>query len=577
MKKPRFTTLTPMPTSLRLLGLMASLGSATVFAQTNYDVNAAFGNGALWTNNATWNPSTGTPGALDSINIVSTTLFTSGNAINVNGASRTITDFAYDGGSGRSIIFNQGAGTTAGLALNVNGTFTKNGDGLVAFTGIGLGGSGTSINLRNGGIGFVSNNDAGANLSTFTLDKRVDFSGPVAARVPSIVMRSTGSQNGTLNLNGGVQFQSANALRIATFHARQSGAGRSIININSNVTNTLADREVTFLLEQGATTGRAEFNFAAGGTNTYNASANSRFVLGRLAGAGQNAIADLTTARANGFGAVSTLQVGDATHALNASTADLRVLGTASGVTIGQAINVNGYTVTTGSESYTLGGTHASGLVTFGGLITQAKDVTLSSANSGAITAFTGGIATGGRTATVGGNGIVALSGALSGGGTVLIADGATFTPGTNGIDVGSVTFSGGTNLTLGSGSTTRLHIADSASFDQILGVNALSLAGGLSLEFGSTFGSDASLGLFTFGSKLGNLSGISIAGSYVGSLTRVGETWSGTIDGVGFIFAQDTGVLNITAIPEPSSFSLLAAACAVGFVATRRRRQTRS
>jgi len=86
-----------------------------------------------------------------------------------------------------------------------------------------------------------------------------------------------------------------------------------------------------------------------------------------------------------------------------------------------------------------------------------------------------------------------------------------------------------------------------------------LTYGGALTLDIGTTFGVGTySWDLFDFASKDGGFTSITLAGQYSGSLTGSGDTWGLTSGDNTWSFAESTGVVGLTVIPEPGTLALV-------------------
>jgi hypothetical protein len=180
-------------------------------------------------------------------------------------------------------------------------------------------------------------------------------------------------------------------------------------------------------------------------------------------------------------------------------------------------------------------------------------------------------------------------NGTLSGGGAISVAAGGTL--GGGGTVAGATTITG----TLAPGNSTDL-----LTFE-----DSLSLAGNTHLEIGGllrgleydavdvglanglTFGGDllldfiapAAVGdfsLFGFsGTAAGSFANVSLGGLYSGNLDGADGIWTGVSDGYTFTFSELSGELSV--IPEPGTYALLAGLGALGVAAWVRRKQTRA
>jgi hypothetical protein len=600
-----------MKSHLPLLVITAAIGSTSLFAQTTYDVasytvtpanplatpptNAVvgFANGALWTNtNAatpTWSPN-GTPGSLDTITVGATTVFQNGNNINVDlntaNASRDVAAINQFSNS-NTLAFTQ-SGSVANISINVSGNVVRDGTGAgaLAFVNIGLGGAGDVI-IRNGSIIFTSSaTTAAANVNIFSLAKKVIFEGTSVGRLPELTIRSASSTagvNGTLNVTGEVNFADTTATRVATFNARHNADKSSTLNLNGDLKGNIGNKEVTFKVESVAAavnTGRQTFSIGGSGTTSYTASAGSKFVVGRLQNANSSAIVDLVNARVGGFGAVDTIQLGDGNTALTTGTADVRLLSSVADTIANKVTTATYIGITTGTQKFTVGGTHASGLATYSGAFTlgTGTNLTLLANTADAVTAYTGAFSVGANTLSITGPGITAMNNTITGTSTVTVASGATLTPGANGTDIGMITFAGGQDLTFASGSKALFQVASNTSFDRVVGVDALSFGGTATVNFSSTLtGNSAVIGLFSRTTTSGNFDSVSISGTYTATLNAANNYSALDASGNTFAFNNATGSISYTAaaIPEPSSFAVIAGLVTLGFIGFSRRRRS--
>ena len=84
------------------------------------------------------------------------------------------------------------------------------------------------------------------------------------------------------------------------------------------------------------------------------------------------------------------------------------------------------------------------------------------------------------------------------------------------------------------------------------------------------------SYNLFDFGGQTGDFGSVSLTGSIVGTLLLTGaDTWTGeNIGGYNFSFSEVSGILSVSAVPEPSAWATLAGAAVLAGAALRRRRK---
>jgi hypothetical protein len=136
-----------------------------------------------------------------------------------------------------------------------------------------------------------------------------------------------------------------------------------------------------------------------------------------------------------------------------------------------------------------------------------------------------------------------------------------------------------GNNLTLGSTATVTMELNGTTRGTEYDGVDvtgALSYAGTLDITVGSEFLTGGeTFSLFTFGSQSGDFSAVNLLGAYgSGSFTADGGMWSFTDSSDNtWSFDQSNGNLAFAAVPEPSTWALLAFGVGVGVMAIRRRK----
>ena len=92
---------------------------------------------------------------------------------------------------------------------------------------------------------------------------------------------------------------------------------------------------------------------------------------------------------------------------------------------------------------------------------------------------------------------------------------------------------------------------------------------GDITFTLSGTYGS-ASWDVMDFTSKSGNFDSIILAGSYTGTFTRSGDTWTGAGGLSDWKFEQTTGLLSV--VPEPTTWALLAFGLTSVMVLRRRR-----
>jgi fibronectin-binding autotransporter adhesin len=164
--------------------------------------------------------------------------------------------------------------------------------------------------------------------------------------------------------------------------------------------------------------------------------------------------------------------------------------------------------------------------------------------------------------ATLGGNGRIGGAATVNG----------NLRPGFDG--PGVLTFS--SSLTLSSTANLTMEIngtgARGTAYDGIDVTGALTYGGNLELAIGSPFAAgNYTFNLFGFGSNTGTFASVSLSGAYSGSLTESSGVWSLASEGNTWTFTQSTGVLAVSAVPEPSTWALLGVCLGIFLVMRRR------
>jgi autotransporter-associated beta strand protein len=268
---------------------------------------------------------------------------------------------------------------------------------------------------------------------------------------------------------------------------------------------------------------------------------------------------------------------------LNLSTGSDTTVGSLSGTISTPLSGTNNATINTQTgRTFTVNQTTAG---TYAGVIAGPGGFTLGSSSNNTLTltgtnTYTGatnvdggsllvnGSLAAGSVVTVGAGGMLGGNGTINGATTVngLLAPGNS--PGILTFN-GSLTLAGNTTLEI-DGTATR-----GVDFDGVNTVGLLTYGGALSFDFGTTLPGNETFDLFDIGGgQTGNFSSVSLSGLYSGSMSLSGGNWTLT-DGGGnnWTFSQATGDLTFIAVPEPTTFALLAAGGAMGFGLLRRRR----
>ncbi|CAM3051477.1 PEP-CTERM sorting domain-containing protein [Rariglobus hedericola] len=141
-----------------------------------------------------------------------------------------------------------------------------------------------------------------------------------------------------------------------------------------------------------------------------------------------------------------------------------------------------------------------------------------------------------------------------------------SYTGGTS-VSTGTVAIS--QNFTMSGANAIGLNAAAGTHGEITFGGSTLTLGGSLQLDLTGDFAVGGTFDLIDFGAGVsaGNFSAVSIAGSYVANLSNNGSgVWSGAAGTTTFVFDQASGDLTVSAVPEPTTISLLIGG--LGFVA---------
>ena len=183
---------------------------------------------------------------------------------------------------------------------------------------------------------------------------------------------------------------------------------------------------------------------------------------------------------------------------------------------------------------------------------------------TGNATAATGTI-TVSALATLAGNGTI--------GGAVTVSNNGIVAAGTPQSSIATLTINN-RDLTV-SGIDSKLYFdingLTSGQFDRIVGIASFAQSGDITFAINGTYG-EASWDVLDFVSQTASFDTVSLTGTYIGSLSRSGEIWSGTVGGQDWAFSELSGVLSV--VPEPSIWGLIAIALTF-FTIFRRRRYT--
>lgn len=119
---------------------------------------------------------------------------------------------------------------------------------------------------------------------------------------------------------------------------------------------------------------------------------------------------------------------------------------------------------------------------------------------------------------------------------------------------------------TLGVGATTNGFIN--------VGTGALTLGNALTLNF-SALPTASTFNLYDSSSVSGDFTSVTLTGSVTGNLTLGGGIWSGTAGGYSLALDESSGILSVSAVPEPATYAAMAGLAAIGAVIVRKRRRS--
>ena len=406
----------------------------------------------------------------------------------------------------------------ANQLLSISGTFanggftpTFNGTGNVTLTGI-VSGSGGLTEAGSGNLLLIGDNT---------------YNGTTTVSAGTLAINSSGRIANTSNLlvNGGTFNLGAFNETVGTVTMSSGSIGGS-----GNLTGT------SYALQGGTV------NAILGGSGAVTVSGNTTTLgsAGRL-----------------GSGKALTISGGQLTIAGAESVASYQQTGGTLGGTGNTLTSTAAYDLQAGTVNANLGGSIGVNKTTAGTLFVNGS---LAAASAVIVNA-----------GTLGGNGTI--------GGSLTVNSGGTLAPGNS---PGIITVG---TLVLNAGSTTVLEInaatSRGTSFDGIditaTTGTTLTYGGNLTFSFGNgaPFANSSTLDLFNFttGTFASNFANVTSTGTlYSGTWTNNSGTWSLSSGGQTLNFAQATGDLSV--VPEPGTWALLAFSLTTALVFRRRRRR---
>ena len=594
-------------------------GTLTLSGSSTYSGTTTISDGALRAthDNALGSTAAGTTVASGAalelsggISIGAEALSLSGTGISSGGALRNISgNNSYAGAitlAAATLINSDSGNLTLSGIMSGSSALTKNGAGTLTLSATNTYTGGTTIN--GGTLAFTDNTTSAIGNGTITINNGSTLSLTKSRfESQSIIFGSSGGGNlttstanirftgSTITTTGGAtNFISGNTWDIAspTFNVAdgtddvdlqvsnllnrqgitKSGAGKLLL---TNAGNNLQTNTITInagALEIGATgrllngAGSWTGNMTNNGIFIYSGT-SAQTLSGIISGSGaltQNAASTLTLSGNNTYSGTTTISDG---------TIEIGATGRLGAGSYAQNISNNGTLIYSGTTAQTL-----SGIISGTGALTKnaASTLTLSGANTytGTTLVTAGTLLVNGSLAA--GSAVTVDSGAtLGGSGTI---NGAAVVNGNlrPGNSPGVLTF--GSSLTLSATSAVTMELNGTVrgtDYDGIDVTGALTYGGALTINVGSAFlGSSETFSLFTSASQSSDFDSMSLEGAYgSGIFTNASGVWNLTdSSGNQWSFSQATGDLGFTAVPEPSTWALLAASGLILLFVSRRR-----
>jgi autotransporter-associated beta strand protein len=479
----------------------------------------------------------------------------------------------------------QAAGATLGITMTGNATSqgANTAGTWTAFNSVSANITGAGVVALNG-TNFISGGG-----STGTMKTNLSAGGVLDVQSGSWAWgygrASTATNLGSLNVASGAEYRSSDG---AIKFDALTGSGTVANSYSGTITITLGVSNTTNNAAYGVSGNTATFSGVIKGPDSYTGVTTGTLNLVKT-GSGTQILSGNNT-----YTGTTTISAGTLTLSGGSAIANNGAVTLANATST--ALNVN--------SSETIG--NLSGGGSLGGNIAIAAGQTLTvsqtsnASYNGSISGAGGLTINGTKQLQLMGNnsytgttlvtaGTLLVNGSLAAGSAVTVDSGATL--GGNGTINGAAVVNGnlrpgnspgvltfGSSLTLSATSAVTMELNSTVrgtGYDGIDVTGALTYGGALTINVGSAFlGSSETFSLFTSGSQSGDFDSMSLEGAYdTGSFTNSSGVWNLTdSSGNHWSFSQATGDLGFTAVPEPSTWALLAASgLALLFVSRRR------
>ncbi len=538
------------PSLLAVASVLFTLASPAL-AQTNNYTGAT---GSSWGTVSNW-----------SLNSVPTSgqdvLSANGTEVRIQTATAAVAgNLTIGGSSGTSIVALRNDSLNS---LTVSGNITLAPGGGTGQLSLGTGTGFTSTLTIGGGTGSIIDG-GGVGAATIAIFGHMGTLGLSSATADNLYVNQNSS--GSLTIGSGQTY---------TVTTTRVGSATANVTHALTVNGTLVSTTINLGYSAASGTNDATFTLNDGGliqATTLRRPGSQNITFNWNGGTIQNESASNLTVDATS-GTLTIGLAGTGTHTFEADSG--RTITVASTAVLADQAGQNGTLTKSGLGTLTLNSTNTytgatsinAGTLILGssGSIANSSTINVAAGAILNVASVTGGFSVG-SAQTLGGSGNVTGSATING----------NLRPGNS---PGVLGFSSALNL--GSTANIQMEINGSGTrgtdYDGIDVTGALTYGGNLDLAIASPFApGDYSFSLFNSASKAGTFATVTLSGAYTGNLNGVGDVWSLTSDGNTWTFTESTGVLAVSAVPEPSTWALLglfALTCAGWKLCTAKRR----